>query len=194
MPCRVLSGSSDGSVWLWDMEAGLRCAREMDMGTAAVRCLVWDSASAEGGHGRAGGAGAGGGAGKSALGSGGASSGHGALRAACGFADGFIRLCDFRLRRECVAILNPGRGLADTLAMADGAVFCAGGGHGGHSDRAVAIWDLRQRRVLTRLAGHLGAVTAVAAVRGGDGVVSADAAGSVRHWSLEHVYGRGDGA
>jgi len=151
----VLSGSSDGNVRAWDVAAGLRCVRNLHTCNAAVTCLAWESS----------------------------------VQAACASADGVVRLWDMRLRRECFASLSPGRGglglAANAVALADGALFCAG--HGGQGDRTVAIWDLRQRRVVTRLAGHLGAITALAVVSGGD-VVSADAAGSVRMWSLERAY------
>ena len=154
----VLSGSIDGGARAWDVTAGLRCVRKLEASCGAIRCISWER---------------------------GAAAGHGLFSAACSSSDGVVRLWDLRLRRESIARISAGRGLADAITLADGALFTAGG-----ADRTVAIWDLRQRKIMTRLASHVGAVTVLAPAIGGDGIVSADAAGSIRHWSLSRVYGQ----
>jgi len=167
-PPLALTGSSDGTVALWEMTAdGLRRTRTLLRSDAAVADVVWHD-----------GGGGGGGAVSSASGCcvGGST------------AAGIVRLWDLRLRSAAVWSLEAGRGLADALALSGDALFAAGGG-GDRADRSVAVWDLRQRRLVARLTGHLGAVTALASV-GPEGVASADAAGSVRSWSIARAYER----
>eukprot|EP00965_Chrysotila_dentata_P240489 6203748-Pleurochrysis_carterae.AAC.3 len=149
----LFSGGADGTVKAWSVRDGFRCVFEHACDDAVNAVAAADVEATGGADG------------------------------GCFFsgnARGGIRLWDVR-EHTCVASFNDEAKASSSvagLAVCGGLLFSCGG-----NDRVVRVWDVRMRRVVSRLRGHMGRVLSIAAESRAS-IVSGDGAGQVRRWNL----------